>query len=128
MQYLIDTHVALWAVLDDTKLGDEARVRLLDPGSRVFVSAASLWEIAIKHALRPKEMPLSADDAAEYFNQSGFEPLAVNWAHARRVAALPSFHRDPFDRILVAQALEEPLVLLTRDEIVASYSPTFVHI
>ena len=128
MRLLLDTHVALWAILDDPKLGSAAREWLTDPAAHVFVSAASLWEIGIKFALGRGDMPVSAAEAAGHFTRSGFEPLPVSWAHARRVETLPPIHRDPFDRLLVAQALEEPLVLITHDENVAAYSSTFMKV
>ncbi len=128
MRLLLDTHVALWAIVDDPKLSSSARALLLSGGTRVYVSSASIWEIAIKHALARGDIPCSASEAATYFHQSGFLELPVTWAHARRVGQLPTIHRDPFDRLLVAQALEEPLVLLTHDETVASYSSAIIQI
>lgn len=128
MRLLLDTHVALWAILDDPKLGSGARRRLVDPSARVYVSAASVWEIGIKFALGRGDMPVSAADAAGYFARSGFEQLPVTWAHSQRVETLPPIHRDPFDRLLVAQALEEPLILVTHDDDVAAYSSTFMKV
>ena len=88
----------------------------------VFVSAASVWEIAIKHALGRGQMPVSAAMALQAFNDSGYRMLAVAASHAARVESLPLLHSDPFDRLLVAQALDEPLTLLTSDKVVAAYS------
>lgn len=128
MRLLLDTHVALWAVTGDKRLTRVARARLETPGTTTFVSAASLWEIAIRHALGRGDMPVDADSAREEFTRAGFEELPIAWAHVCRVGALPDLHRDPFDRLLVAQALVEPLTLLTHDALVASYSDTIVRI
>ena len=124
MRLLIDTHVALWAITDDPRLSLEARGLLLAPGTRISVSSASVWEIAIKRALGKGDIPMGPHDAVEAFRKSGFDELAISSAHARRVFALPPIHADPFDRMLVAQALEEPLVLVTHDPKVAAYSDT----
>lgn len=117
MRLLLDTHVLLWALSTPGKL--PARFRRELDVSQVFVSAASIWEIAIKAGLGKLEAdPLEVLEAVE---PSGFELLSVTGAHAARVARLPPLHRDPFDRLLVAQALSEPLVLVTRDEALRGY-------
>ncbi|MCC6623981.1 MAG: type II toxin-antitoxin system VapC family toxin [Deltaproteobacteria bacterium] len=121
MRLLLDTHVALWAITADRRLTRPARARLTADDAEVFVSAASLWEIGIKHALGRGDMPVDAELAAEEFRRAGFRPLAITWTHMGRAAALPPLHRDPFDRLLVAQALAEPLVLMTHDARVAAY-------
>ncbi len=126
MRLLLDTHIALWAVTDDRRLGRPAREYLQTAGARAWVSSASSWEIAIEHALGRGDMPIDADEAARWFRASGFEELPVSWVHARRVRRLEPLHRDPFDRLLVAQGLEEELVLLTRDATVASYDRAIV--
>ena len=127
MRLLLDTHVALWAVVDDPRLPAHAAALIADLTNEVFVSVASLWEIAIKHALArggPNDMPLSAQEALGYFRGAGYELLDIASAHAVAVEALPMLHADPFDRMLVAQALTVPLRLLTRDVRVARYSDT----
>lgn len=114
---LLDTQVALWALTGHRRLTREAR-RLID-ASHVVVSAASIWEIAVKAAIGKLEA-----DPAEVRNAlapSGFGELAISGEHAARVATLPSYHRDPFDRLLVAQSLVEGLVLLTADAQLAHY-------
>lgn len=121
MRLLLDTHVALWAITADRRLSRAARARLTADDAEVFVSAASLWEIGIKHELGRGDMPVDADLAALEFRHAGFQPLAITWTHVRRSAVLPPLHRDPFDRLLVAQALAEPLVLMTHDVKVAAY-------
>jgi PIN domain nuclease of toxin-antitoxin system len=110
--------VALWWANDPTQLGDEARDTIEDGLNEVFLSAASVWEASIKAAAGRLSAPTPIDEAAA---DAGIAELPVRWAHARRAADLPDLHRDPFDRMLVAQALEEGLVLLTRDPLVRQY-------
>ena len=108
---LLDTQLVLWALAGDRRLPRAARALIGE--SDVFVSAASIWEIAIKSALGK----LDADpvEVREALAPTGFDELPVTGAHAARVASLPLHHRDPFDRLLVAQSEVEPLVLLTTD-------------
>ncbi len=121
MRLLLDTHIALWAITDSPKLGKTARDLILAQQNTVFVSAASIWEIAIKHSLGRGDMPVSGHRAAELFSASGYALLPISAEHAAAVETLPPLHADPFDRLLVAQARSEPLRLLTRDQTVASY-------
>jgi PIN domain nuclease of toxin-antitoxin system len=118
---LLDTHVALWAVTGSERLSQRTTDLILQ-ADEVYVSAASLWEIAIKHALGRGQMPVSAEQALQAFEDSGYRLLPVHADHAVRVESLPLLHADPFDRLLVAQALQEPLTLLTSDRAVAAYS------
>ncbi len=129
MRLLLDTHIALWAVVDDGRLGPTASELIADPANEVFVSAASLWEIAIKHALargKANDMPVSAQEALGYFRDAGFALLDIASAHTVEVERLPMLHADPFDRLLVAQAITVPLRLLTHDARVAQYSDTVI--
>lgn len=129
MRLLLDTHVALWAIADSPRLTDTVRTLITDEANTVFVSAASLWEIAIKHGLargRPNDMPVSAVQALDYFEGAGFVLLAVTAQHAVAVGNLPPIHGDPFDRILVAQSMSEPLRLVTHDPVVARYSDAII--
>lgn len=128
MNLLLDTHVALWAITDSPNLPAEARDLILSPKTTVWVSAASLWEIAIKHALGRGDMPVSGRDAQRYFQDSGYRFLPVEPEHAVAVEELAAHHQDPFDRILVAQALVEPMRLMTHDRLVALYSDTIIKI
>ena len=109
---LLDTHVVLWWLTDDETLADEIKDQL-DREPDVYVSAATIWEVAIKQALgklpEPRELP-------ERIKDSGFTPLAISSEHAITAGRLPMIHRDPFDRMLIAQALCEDLTLVTRDE------------
>ena len=126
MNLLLDTHVALWAIADSERLPARARELISAPTTTVWISAATLWEIAVKHALGRGDMPVSATQALAWFRESGYRILPVEAEHALAVEALPAHHRDPFDRILIAQALVEPLRLMTHDAIVARYSDTVI--
>lgn len=128
MNLLLDTHVALWAITDSPKLPKKAREMIESPKSSVWISAATVWEVAIKHSLGRGDMPVSSLDALRYFRESGYRFLAVEPEHAAAVEDLPAHHADPFDRILVAQALVEPMRLMTHDPIVARYSDTIIEI
>jgi PIN domain nuclease of toxin-antitoxin system len=125
VRVLLDTYIALWAIVDDPKLPARARVLIADKDNVIVVSAASVLEIAVKHALAsggPNDLALSGVKALEYFQKAGYEMLAVTAEHAAAVERLRPHHIDPFDRLLVAQALVEPLRLLTHDKHIASYS------
>lgn len=128
MNLLLDTHVALWAITDNPKLPKKARELIESPKSLVWISAATVWEIAIKHGLGRGDMPVSSQDALRYFRESGYRFLPVEPEHATAVEDLPAHHTDPFDRILVAQALVEPMRLITHDKIVAHYSDAIIEI
>ena len=128
MNLLLDTHIALCAITDHPGLTRPARDWISNPRSTVWVSVVSLWEIAIKHSLGRGDMPVSGQEALGYFQESGHRLLAVLPEHAAAVADLPPHHQDPFDRLLVAQALTEPLRLLTHDAMVARYSDTIIEI
>ena len=122
MRLLLDTHVAIWSLLEPERISAEGRSRILDSGNVVHVSAASIWEIAVKFPLdRQTAPPFSATEACDYFRQAGFVLLDITPAHAAVVERLPLLHGDPFDRLLIAQALAEPMVLLTHDRQVAAY-------
>lgn len=117
MSLLLDTHALLWW-LADTELTDEARDAIADPDHLVAVSAASIWEIAIKRELGKLDAPNGAGAVAM---AAGFEPLDITFDHAASAGALPPHHRDPFDRMLVAQARTEGLTIVTRDPAFADY-------
>jgi len=121
LRLLLDTHIALWAITDSPKLPQDARDLILAPLSEVFVSAASIWEIAIKRSLGRGNMPISSAEASRYFSASGYTLLPVTAEHAAATETLPLLHADPFDRMLVAQAFTEPLKLVTHDDAVARY-------
>jgi len=127
MNLLLDTHIAIWAVEDNPRLSAAARAYLLDPAAKSFVSVASLWEIAIKHAKHGvKEMPMSAKDALGFFQSCGFVILPVTPAQVLTLERLPRLHDDPFDRLIVATALSEPFRLITHDLRLGAYGPMVV--
>lgn len=126
MNLLLDTHVALWAIADSPKLSQAARALILSPRATVWISVASIWEIAIKRALGRGDMPVSGVEAVRYFEQSGYRFLPIETEHALAVEELPTHHADPFDRLLVAQARTEPMRLLTHDEMLAPYGDMVV--
>ncbi len=128
MNLLLDTHVALWAITDSPKLPQKARELIESTRSLVWISSATVWEIAIKHSLGRGDMPVSSQDAVRYFRESGYRFLAIEPEHAAAIEDLPAHHGDPFDRILVAQALVEPMRLITHDPIVARYNDTIIEI
>ena len=118
MNYLLDTHVFLWALGNPKALSREARQLIQDPKYSVFVSAVSSVEISIKQALGKLEAPPGLEKEIE---QRGFQELPLTYAHGSRMVELPSYHQDPFDRMLLAQALHEGLVLITRDKKLKQY-------
>ena len=128
MNLLLDTHVALWAITDSPKLPLKARDLIASPRTNVWISTASIWEIAIKHSLSRGDMPISGHEALRYFSESGYRQLPIEAEHAVAVEDLPAHPNDPFDRILVAQALVEPMRLMTHDALVALYSDTIIKI
>ena len=121
MNILLDTHVALWALTDDPKLSSLATQFITHPTNQIFVSTATVWEIAIKHALHREEMPISGREALEYFQEAGYLVVPIEPEHAAAVEGLPDIHNDPFDRLLAAQAKCEPYRLLTHDGTLARY-------
>ncbi len=128
LRILLDTHVALWAITNDARLDENARNLLTSQATEVWVSVATIWEISIKHGLARGNMPISGAEALAYFQESGYRILPISPEHAVVVETLQPIHSDPFDRILVAQALSEPLRLVTHDEMVARYSDTILRI
>jgi PIN domain nuclease of toxin-antitoxin system len=115
---LLDTNIALWAAAASKKLSREAE-RMINRADSVYVSSVSIWEIGIKIAIGKLE--IDVDQFLRSLNDRGFEQLPVTWEHARVFSSLPLHHRDPFDRMLVAQAMGEPLILVTHDETLSTY-------
>ncbi|MGH8700885.1 MAG: type II toxin-antitoxin system VapC family toxin [Burkholderiales bacterium] len=123
MRLLLDTHLLLWSMGVTRRLSRTARDLLLDPANTVLFSAASVWEIAIKSSLRRRDFKVELPGFVRALKRAGFSELPVRTVHAMRVAQLPDLHKDPFDRLLVAQALVEPAVLLTIDAQLRDYGP-----
>lgn len=121
MKVLLDTHVLLWASGFPEKLSEDARALIEDPGTDPIFSAASLWEVAIKNGLGRADFVVDPRVLHRELLANGYAELAVTGAHATTVHLLPSIHKDPFDRILIAQAQVEGMTLLTADEVVGRY-------
>jgi PIN domain nuclease of toxin-antitoxin system len=117
MRVLLDTHVLLWALSQPTKLSKATRKQI--EVADVFVSAASIWEIGIKSALG--KLNASAGDILAAVEPAGFRMLNITAEHAAKAAELPPLHRDPFDRLLAAQAAIEPMILVTNDKLLQGY-------
>jgi PIN domain nuclease of toxin-antitoxin system len=128
LNLLLDTHVALWAITDSPKLPKKAREMIESPRTSIWISAATIWEIAIKYSLGRGDMPVSSQDALRYFQESGYRFLPIEPEHAAAVEDLAAHHADPFDRILVAQAIVEPMRLMTHDPFMARYSDTVIEV
>ena len=122
MRLLLDTHLLLWAALGSAKLPAEAHDLIVEPGTEPVVSAASLWEIAIKNGLGRADFKADPHLVNRGFLDNGYAELPVTGAHAMEVGLLPLLHGDPFDRILIAQARVERIVLLTADKTLARYA------
>lgn len=123
MKLLIDTHVVLWWLDDPGRIATPARQAISDRGNEVFVSVASAWEIAIKRALGKLEAP---SDFEAVIRASRFTPLPIELKHAVAVESLSNHHRDPFDRMLVAQAITENLTIVTRDTNIQRYQVSWI--
>lgn len=121
MNLLVDTHLLLWAAGEPEKLSAEARGRLDDPDTTLWFSAASLWEVTIKHGLGREDFRIEPRRLRRGLIDNGWRELPVTGEHAVAVADLPPIHKDPFDRMLLAQAYVEGLTLITSDEVVAQY-------
>lgn len=121
MKLLLDTHVLLWAAGQPKRLPATVRALLDDPGNELHFSAASVWEIVIKNGLGRADFQVDARVLRRALLDNGYAELPIDSAHAVAVETLPPVHKDPFDRILVAQAQAEGLILLTLDPVVAKY-------
>ncbi|AMV71134.1 type II toxin-antitoxin system VapC family toxin [Desulfuromonas carbonis] len=117
-RFLLDTHVLLWWLDDAPRLGPRCKELIADQRNEVFVSAATTWEISIKKALGKLEAPEDIDSIVE---DEGFSKLPISLYHGQLAGSLPVFHRDPFDRMLIAQAQSEGLTLVTSDENMGLY-------
>lgn len=117
MRILLDTHLLLWALAQPSKLSPSTRIQII--AAEVYVSAASIWEISIKAALG--KLAAVPRDVLAGIEPAGFTLLPISGEHAAKVGELPMLHKDPFDRMLVAQASVEPMLLLTNDETLRGY-------
>ena len=122
MVVLLDTHILLWALDSPQRLPRDIVAQLESPETTVYFSAASIWEIAIKTALGKVDFPYSPEAITQAAKDTGFVELPVSAAHGAKVAHLPLHHRDPFDRLLIAQILLLPAQLITTDAALVPYS------
>lgn len=123
MRLLLDTHVVLWSLADDPRLGNRARQLVSDEAGVRFASAATIWEIEIKVALGILRID---GDIRAVLAGAGVEPLHIGWFHAETAARLPPHHLDPFDRMLIAQARCEGLTLMTSDDQIKRYDVALI--
>ena len=121
MRLLLDTHLLLWAAASSKRLSPEAREILEDGTNEAYYSAASIWEIAIKSSIARKDFRIDLDALRSALPKMQLVELPITASHAAGVIRLPPIHRDPFDRLLVAQSMAEPLTLLTNDALLAEY-------
>lgn len=124
MRLLLDTHALLWWLNDDDKLGNHARYLIRDPENDVLVSTVSLWEIAVK--VRIGKLDADVEEILTILPEQGFDRLGITDAHLVALAALPLHHRDPFDHLLMAQAIAEDAHFVSQDQNVVHYDIPFV--
>jgi PIN domain nuclease of toxin-antitoxin system len=118
---LVDTHLLLWAAGEPAKLPAEARALLLEPGHELWFSAASLWEVSIKHRLGRDDFRIEPRRLRRGLIENGWRELTMTSEHAIAAGELPALHKNPFDRMMIAQAQVEGVTLLTSDDVVARY-------
>ncbi|MCX6431632.1 MAG: type II toxin-antitoxin system VapC family toxin [Actinobacteria bacterium] len=121
MRLLLDTHVLLWVKGEPERLSDSARGTILDPATELVFSVVSLWEIVIKSGRPRSGLSVDAGNLRAELLEDGYSELDVQAAHVLEVGTLPKLHRDPFDRLLVAQARVEGLTLMTADHALTAY-------
>lgn len=121
MKLLLDTHILLWAAAGADQLPSKAKALIEDTGNQLFFSSASLWEIAIKNTLGRADFKVDLAVLRRNLLENGFEEIAINSSHAMSVATLPEVHKDPFDRMLLAQTQVEGVTLMTADRQLGGY-------
>lgn len=122
---LIDTHVLLWSLYDYKKLSEDAITRIKDDDA-VYVSIVSLWEIAIKQSIGKLQLDVSIDELASKCKDAGIDILPISLKHIEQIKDLPDIHKDPFDRMIVAQAMTENLTIVTHDAFIPKYDVSVV--
>lgn len=132
MRLLLDTHIALWAIADSAKLPSGLRPMIASRENVVYYSLASVWEVAVKHAIHPDHMPVPEEEFVDLCQRTGFVQLPITARHIYTIKTLvrPSDaprHNDPFDRLLIAQAKEEDLWLVTHDALLPYYGEPCIH-
>jgi PIN domain nuclease of toxin-antitoxin system len=121
MRFLLDTHFVVWVPIDSPRISTQARSILMDQENQFVFSVSSIWEIAIKKALGRPDFPHDPREMRRRLIDNGYEELTIKSQHVVLVDSIPLIHKDPFDRILIAQALVEGITLLTADPVIAKY-------
>lgn len=131
MNILLDSHVLLWALTDDIRLSQKARNYIMDSDNFIFYSAASVWELSVKHSLHPESIAFTAEELIQYCDEAGFDALDISVEHVllldtlKRPETAPR-HKDPFDRLLIAQAKAEGMLFLTHDALLPDYNESCI--
>ncbi len=126
MKFLLDTHVLIWSLQDNERLSHQIKTLINDANNEIYISAASIWEIAIKSSLN--KINLSVDEILETLQHSDYYPLPITFFHTAKIIHLPHYHHDPFDRILIAQAWIEEMTLITHDAKIQQYDISILFI
>lgn len=131
MKFLLDTHIAIWAIADSDKIDEQLLKILLDSNNEIYYSSVSVWEIAIKHQINPTNMPISEEEFVELCEQAGLVRLDIHLEHILTVKTLKRAegelkHNDPFDRLLLSQAKSEEFTFITHDSLIPGYNETCV--
>lgn len=126
MAYLLDTHTLLWFVAGDKQLPESSKKITKNVNESCFLSAASLWEITIKHQLKKLELGISLEELFKFVDRNQIEIISINSLHLLQLSKLPLYHHDPFDRMIIAQAISENLNLISRDHIFKNYQVSLV--
>ena len=121
MRLLLDTHIVIWSMIGSPKLSNEARTILENCENELYVSSASIWEVAIKHAASPDEIPVTPELMIRFCRESGIIELPISFEHSQNVDSLPKHHNDPYDRMLIAQAVTEDMRLMSHDHKLPPY-------
>ena len=126
MNILLDTHIIIWALTNSPNLNDEMCRYIIDPENDIYISVLSLWEIEIKRLIKPEKLPITARSVAEYSHQAGFKIIPIQEDNVYQLEWLTSQsengrHKDPFDRMLICQAISNNMILLTHDSLLKDY-------
>ncbi|GAA3992216.1 type II toxin-antitoxin system VapC family toxin [Mucilaginibacter dorajii] len=122
MQLLIDTQAILWFQASDDRLSKQAKQLIDDPNNRCYVSIASMWEMAIKVALNKLQIEIGYENLHDYLRASRFDILDINQSHLNKIISLPHHHGDPFDRLIISQAITENLTIISADQHFKAYT------
>ncbi len=127
MRLLLDTHILIWSLNDSPKLPKKAR-ELMVTADEVYASVINIWEMVIKHSIGKLKMNLGDLDLLDVIRASGYEMLNIKPEHSIKLLELETFHKDPFDRMLISQSIVEPLHLITCDSIIAQYKANVIKV